>query len=68
MRGKKAAVFVSVTCGVCGDLIGKYYKNSMTISTIKEKTKDWIYHPKHGNICPKCQKLMSQQKIRRCVH
>lgn len=47
MRGKKAAVFVSVTCGVCGDLIGKYYKNSMTISTIKEKTKDWIYHPKH---------------------
>ena len=40
MRGKKAAVFVSVTCSRCGDSIGKYYKNSMTISTIKEKTKD----------------------------
>lgn len=36
-------------------------------STVKEKTKDWIYHPKHGNICPKCQKLISQEKRRKRV-
>ena len=55
----KARIYCEVTCCICGGLAYKstYYKNSSTISELKEATKDWIWDDKlHGNLCPECQK------------
>ena len=51
---KKAAVWCEVSCGDCGRAEGMFYKNSKSIQTLKEWTRDWVFDDDFGNICPDC--------------
>ena len=61
----KARIYCEVTCCNCGGLAYKstYYKNTTTISELKEATKDWVWDDKlYGNLCPECQKELKRNK------
>lgn len=61
----KARIYCEVMCCNCGGLAYKstYYKNTSTISELKESVKDWIWDDKlHGNLCPECQKELNRTK------
>lgn len=47
-------IWCEVSCCKCGEVIGFYYKNTKTISRLKELTKDWNYCEDTGTLCPKC--------------
>lgn len=54
----QAKIFCEVTCNRCGALsaASAYYKNTSTISKLKQYTNDWIYDEDFGgNLCPSCQ-------------
>ena len=54
----KAKIYCEVICCHCGGLAfgSGYYRNSSTISKLKEKTKDWVWSDEYsGNLCPDCQ-------------
>ena len=61
----KAKIYCEVICCHCGGLAykSKYYRNTSTISELKEATKDWIWDDElHGNLCPECQKELKRNK------
>lgn len=54
----RARIYCEVTCCRCSCLAytSRYYKNTETISKIKESVKDWIWDENLcGNLCPECQ-------------
>lgn len=61
----KAKVYCDVTCGNCGSLAygSSYYKNTSTISKLKEATKDWIWDKElYMNLCPDCQNELKENQ------
>lgn len=53
---RKAIIHCEVVCGCCGGLIYDNYKNSNSISKLKEMIKDWRFTDEYGNTCPDCLK------------
>ena len=59
----KAKIYCEVTCGSCGVLTcaSTYYKNTSTISKLKDATKDWIWDEELNiNLCPECQEELKK--------
>lgn len=62
-----AKVYCEITCNSCGSvLIGSgYYKNASIISKLKKtaKSANWIWDKEFGgNLCPSCQKEISEER------
>lgn len=38
-----------------------YYKNSSTISKLKNDTKDWIWDEEWGDLCPDCKNKIREK-------
>ena len=59
----RAKIYCEVTCCNCGGLAfgSGYYKNTATISALKDNVKNWIWDDKLcGNLCPECQKELKR--------
>lgn len=61
-KTKSIIPWCEVTCLQCGTFYGFDYKNTKTISKLRRLAKDWVYHPDYGNLCPKCQEKLINQK------
>lgn len=61
----RARIYCEAMCCHCGVLAYKstYYKNTSTISQLKESVKDWIWDEELcGNLCPECQKELKRSR------
>lgn len=59
----KPIIHCEVTCGRCGAVVYRNYKNAKTISNLKNEIKDWKYTTEYWNTCPEClEKLKEERK------
>lgn len=63
----KAKVYCEITCNSCGALLkgSGYYKNASIISKLKSNANEsgWIWDEEFGgNLCPKCQEEIKEER------
>lgn len=57
----KPIIWIEIHCDNCGDVIGWNYHDAESISKLKKAAKDWIYNKEYGNLCPECQKRVTEK-------
>ena len=62
----RAKIYCEVVCGNCGRISYKsgYYRNTQTISYLKDSVRDWIWDDEMGmNLCPDCQEELKTKRV-----
>lgn len=54
-RFEKPHIWMDITCGNCGGMLGRYYHNSQSVAKLKEEAHLWRYdNILNINLCQNC--------------
>lgn len=58
----KARIWMEVTCGNCGGMVGRIYHNAKSVSLLKKEAAGWTFDKDYGNLCPECSEALRKEK------